>query len=208
MKKVLSFSMMIVLSMCLSIMVYANENDAFKFRGYEWGTPLEDIKAKEITDGMIDGYDYDIREDEKALIALTKVANIDLFAYFRFDDDLNLSYGFYQPQTSFIKNDIQYYSDFETIDNALIGLYGEPERFATVIDVDDVEDMSRDEIISKIVQNNASIVHRWTADDGSEIYAICCFYGGHVYYEIYYVQSEEQFQEISASQSAASSEGL
>lgn len=184
------------------------ENKEFKFRGYEWGTSLEKIKEKEITDDMIDGFHYAVDEDNKSLSVMTTVANVTLFALFNFDNDWNLDYGFYVPQTTLAKSDIEYYSEYETIDNALVGLYGEPEKYATNVDIDDVENMSRNEIISKITQDNAVIVHRWVAEDGSEIYSTCLFFGGHVRGEYYYVQSEEQFQEIVAKDSATNTEGL
>jgi hypothetical protein len=191
-----------------SALASSAENESFKFRGYEWGTPLEKIKEKEITDDMIDGFHYAVDEDNKSLSVMTTVANVTLFALFNFDNDWNLDYGFYVPQITLVKSDIEYYSEYETIDNALVGLYGEPEKYATNVDIDDVENMSRNEIISKITQDNAVIVHRWVAEDGSEIYSTCLFFGGHVRGEYYYVQSEEQFQEIVAKDSDTNTEGL
>ena len=210
MKKTLTLIISIIAVLAMSAVVNAEEkeNEAFKFRGFEWGTPLEEIKAKEITDGMIEGFNYEYREAENAFILMTTVANVNLFAWFFFDDDLKLNYGFYTPYTTLIKTDIEYYSDYETIDNALIKLYGEPERFATGVDVDDIADMNRDEIISKVVQENAVILHKWVANDGSEIYSNCCFLGGHVRGEFYYVQSEEQFQELVALDEASYTDGL
>lgn len=199
---------MIIVTSSVTLADEKKENESFKFRGYEWGTPLDDIKAKEITDDMIEGFDYEVRENNKVFILMTSISNVNLFAWFCFDDDWKLSYGYYSPQTALTKSDIEYYSDYETIDKALIGLYGEPERFATVLDADDVDNMSRDEIISKIVQDDAVIVHIWTANDESQIYSVCFFFGGHVRGEFYYVQSEEQFQEISASSAESNSEGL
>ena len=68
--------------------------------------------------------------------------------------------------------------------------------------------MGRDEIISKIIEDNAVITHKWVAKDGSEIYSFCFFFGGHVRVEFYYVQSEEQFQEIITSTDSSITEGL
>lgn len=206
------FIVFAVIAALLSISIVAGaetkENEAFKFRGFEWGTPLEEIKAKEITDDMIEGFDYEYRESENVFVLMTTVAKINLFAFFTFDDDRKLDYGYYVPQTTYIKTDMEYYSEYETINNALIQLYGEPDRYADVIDVNDIPYMSRDDIISKIVQENAIITNIWTAKDNSVIVTNLFFYGGHVRQEIYYLQNYDQLLEMTQENSVSDSEGL
>lgn len=185
-----------------------NEKTGYRFRGYDWGTPLEEIKNNETTSGMIDGISYEVRESEKVFVVLTNVAKIDLFACFYFDDNWCLKYGVYVPQVTYLKSDMDYYSEFETIDNALTTLYGEPERYADVIDADKISNMSRDEIISKITQENAVITNVWTAEDESVILADCFFYNGHVRGEFYYLQNYDQFTEVTEENTANNTEGL
>ena len=202
MKKNLLLILTVIALLSMPVTVCATEkkeNDAFKFRGFEWGTTLEEIQEKEITDGMVEGVDYSLKEDAKSWVLKTEVASVNVYAWFEFDDDWKLNLGYYIVNEDHQTNS-EYYSDFVRISNGLISLYGDvTSNFGVGFssnDFDDLDGMTRDEILPVLEGGGGIQFLSWAANDGSMIIGTCYSLDGNLRVEYYYFKDYSQFEDI------------
>ena len=199
MRKTLMLIVLLVTCFCFSAFgesVKENDitNEAFKFRDFEWGTSLEDVQNKEITDTMVYYDDYYTSEDAYEFIIRTVVSDIDMFAHFAFDEDWKLRIGYYEPNVTH-STPLDYYKDFAVLDTLLISLYGN----ATVeynVGFDDFASLSTEEKVNSIINNGAVIANMWGALDGSCIMSGCYASEGIIHTGLYYFEDYNTMVEL------------
>ena len=182
MKKYL-FIVTLLFTFLISCVVYADpymethENDitldSIKFRGFDWGTSVEDIQTAEITSDMLEIIDYSLDEENRTFTIKTTVATLNLFAVFRFDENWKLIEGaYYLDGTG--KNENEYYNAFCMLDGLLKKQYGEPSLTLNTGFSDDLKYLQTEEIKHALLNNSASIIDFWAAKDASCIMIYCC----------------------------------
>lgn len=139
---------------------------AFTFRGYDWGTSLDDIKQNEITSDMVEDIDYGI-SDNMLFILNSKVSSYDATIVFEFDNNNKLISGGYSLSEKHT-DDSGYYNDFVDLTELYAKKYGEPQE-------NDVwkNDLYKDDKSKwgfAAACGHVSFFRYWEADDGSEIY--------------------------------------
>lgn len=179
-----------------------SSTEAFKFRGYEWGTPEGVIETHEVTDGMISYFDYYKNEKNKSFAVSCTVSTIKAIALFFFDDNWNLYYGCYSFLDQ-LDNDQSYFAAFHTLTQNLSALYGEPTTDTSTLSKK-WSKMKYSEATEEILSNGANASLGWRADDGSSIVIICFNQAGKVNLELYYVPPEFDYNDVLSS----SSDGL
>lgn len=94
------------------------------FRGYKWGTSMDDIVADEIKNDMVDGVDY-LFDDNRLAIANGSVAGYDTLIVYTFDKSDKLVQGAYSL-TEEHTNKTDYYNDFCDLAELYTEKYGQP----------------------------------------------------------------------------------
>lgn len=141
---------------------------AFTFRGYAWGTSLDEIKQKEVTSDMVENVDYGLL-DNKLFILNREVSSYDASIVFEFDSNNKLISGGY-ALTEEHADDGGYYDDFIDLTKLYTKKYGEPQK-------NDVwkNDLYKDDKSKwgfAAACGHVSFFRYWKADDGSEIYIL------------------------------------
>lgn len=141
---------------------------AFTFRGYDWGTSLDEIKQKEVTSDMVENVDYGLL-DNKLFILNREVSSYDASIVFEFDSNNKLISGGY-ALTEEHTDDNGYYDDFIDLTKLYTKKYGEPQE-------NDVwkNDLYKDDKSKwgfAAACGHVSFFRYWKADDGSEIYIL------------------------------------
>lgn len=167
MKKVLISALFISLIWGLTA---SAQPDEIKFRGHEWGESQESVIETE-TKGMTEGVDFAVMDDNSLLIANGSVSIFDCSISFDFNEDNQLYSGIY-VLTEKHANDYTYYEDFNTLEKALISVYGEPQisqdRWK-----DDLYKDDPDEIGIAIAAEHLVLYREWDAKDGSSCILSC-----------------------------------
>ena len=96
--------------------------DAFLFRGYEWGTAKPEIVESETNPNMIEDYDYTLIDG--SFRVQVSLAGFDAIAVFMFDD-IGLNSGAYFL-TEEHSNPQEYYNDFLKLKEKYENKYGKP----------------------------------------------------------------------------------
>ena len=146
--------------------------DSIKFRGFDWGTSVEDIQTAEITSDMLEIIDYSLDEENRTFTIKTTVATLDLFAVFRFDENWKLIEGDYSLDGTG-KNENEYYDAFCLLDSLLEKQYGEPSLALNIGFSDDLANLQTEEIKHALLNNSAGIFDLWAAKDASCITIFC-----------------------------------
>lgn len=210
MKKKLILFMTVIAMLAMSISVSADELEEkeYQFRGYKWLSPYREIKLNEYDPGMVEGVDFDTfdTEEEKSFCVVTDVAGLKANALFLFNDDWKLIMGCYEILTEH-STPIDYYSDYVTLKNALVSLYGEPIS-AQKYGLDDVDLDKPDEIVSRLLSKSAVIYDYWISDDDSAIALVCTAMEGIIRPSLFYCQDIDEFSEIITNLSAINTNGL
>lgn len=94
------------------------------FRGYKWGTSMDDIVADEIKNDMVDGVDY-FFDDNMLVFTNGSVAGYDTLIVYEFDKSGKLIYGSYSL-TEEHSNKTDYYDDFCDLAELYTEKYGQP----------------------------------------------------------------------------------
>ena len=141
---------------------------SFTFRGYEWGTSLDEIKQKEITSDMVENVDYGLFEN-RLFILNSKVSSYDASIAFEFDSNNKLISGGYTLSEKHT-DDSGYYDDFIDLTELYTKKYGKPQE-------NDVwkNDLYKDDKSKwgfAAACGHVSFFRYWEADDGSEIYIL------------------------------------
>lgn len=138
---------------------------AFTFRGYAWGTSLDEIKQKEITSDMVEDVDYGV-SDGSLIIVDGQVSSYDANICFELDEENKLKGGQYII-TEKHSDYTGYYNDFENLADLYSKKYGEPQKYdlwKNDLYKDDKSDWGL-----AAACGHATFWRIWTADDGSEI---------------------------------------
>lgn len=138
---------------------------AFTFRGYAWGTSLDEIKQKEVTSDMVENVDYSI-SDGKLIIAEGKVSTYNANICFEFDGENKLISGQYNI-TEKHSDYTGYYNDFEDLADLYSKKYGEPQSHD--LWKNDLYKDDKSEWGLAAACGHATFWRTWDADDGSEI---------------------------------------
>lgn len=138
---------------------------AFTFRGYAWGTSLDEIKQDEITSDMIENVDYGM-SGNTLVILNSKVSSYDASVLFEFDNDNKLISGGYSLAEEHT-DDSGYYDDFIKLTSTYAKKYGLPEQ-------SDVwkNNLYKDDVTKwgfAAACGHVSFLRYWDADDGSSI---------------------------------------
>ena len=197
-KNVLLIAVLITIMLAVPSLAVTLEDlpESFTFRGYDWGTPVEEIKGKEITPDMVFYNDYFHDEDSHIFVVKAKVSTLNALANFCCDEDDMLQYGVYKLNEVH-SYPIEYYNDYVTITELLTSKYGDP---ITQVNVgfennEDISGLRPEEIINEITNNGAIAGNAWLAQDQSFIYCALGMSDGHCNTELYYFQSTEQADE-------------
>ena len=138
---------------------------AFTFRGYDWGTSLDEIKQNEVTSDMVENVDYGM-SGNTLIILNSKVSSYDASVIFEFDNDNKLISGGYSL-TEEHTDDSGYYDDFIKLTSSYAKKYGLPEQ-------SDVwkNNLYKDDVTKwgfAAACGHVSFLRYWDADDGSSI---------------------------------------
>ena len=146
--------------------------EPFKFRGYEWGTPLETIRNDEITDGMINGEDYYTEETRHMFFVVATVTNLSAVAIYEFDNDWLLINGYYVPDTD-NRTQLDCFTNYLNIRTGLITVYGEPTLAMYMGFETTFAEIQPEKAIANIVNNAANTIEVWMANDLTGIVLRC-----------------------------------
>lgn len=144
--------------------------DEIKFRGHEWGEPIETVFDAEITSDMVEDVDYGW-SDKYLIIIKGSVSIFDCYTYFEYNDNRQLCSGIY-VLTEEHANDNKYYDDFTTLEEALTSVYGRP-MIAKDNWSDDLYKDDPDHIGLAIAAEHLSLYREWRASDGSSCVLGC-----------------------------------
>lgn len=213
MKKKFTLILAIIALLSISFAARADETEELKekeyqFRGYKWLASYREIKLNEYQSGMVLGVDYDTfdTEDEKSFFVMTDVAGLKAKAIFLFNDNWKLTTGAYEILTEH-STQPDYYSDYVTLKNALVSLYGEPIS-SQKYGLDDVDVDKPEEVVSSLLNNGSSIYDFWISDDKSAIALTCAASEGTIRPSLFYCQDIDVFSEYVTNLSTINTNGL
>ena len=179
----------------------------YQFRGYKWLTPYDEIKENETKDIVLNLGDYYTTdtEEEKSFAINTTVSGLDSTAGFLFNDDWELTMGIYQITTEHATQ-LDYYSDFTILQEALHSLYGEP-TYTDQTGLDDIDLSNTQDLISGIL-DGGQLNDYWISNDLSGIMLVCRADEGTVRPGLIYFQSINDLGILYDKLSAPNTDGL
>lgn len=140
----------------------------FDFRGYKWGTSIDEIKQNEISPDMVENVDYGF-SDNLLLIFNGKVSSYNATIFFEFDSDNKLVAGSYALDEEHT-DDSGYYSDFTDLAKLYSKKYGTPRE--NDVWKNDLYKNDKTKWGFAAACGHALFSRYWEASDGSEIFII------------------------------------
>lgn len=165
------------------------KTDTIKFRGLEWGTPLEEVMEKQL-EGKTKDVDYGFADESNSLLVVNEtVSGLDTIISYEFTEDWKLCGGMYLLQEEHV-NDNMYYDDFCTLEEKISSKYGQPDKS---IDNwrDDLYKDDPDDIGMALGAEHLTLYRAWIADDGSNIIMQCYGKNFKISTNIFYTPSED-----------------
>lgn len=162
--------------MAESITEAETESDVLRtipaFNGYKWGASIDDVVAGEITDDMVEDVDYGLpnSNSKRLIIASTQVAGFKASAFYTFSDEGKLVEGGYLLKEEHANNN-KYYDDYKSLVKKVQSLYGDGEDHE--LWSDDLFKDDPNDIGIAIASEGVAFLHKWTAEDGSNIICSC-----------------------------------
>lgn len=188
MKKRIVTAGIIVALTCVPFHAFA-KTDTIKFRGLEWGTPLEEVMEKQL-EGKTKDVDYGFADESNSLLVVNEtVSGLDTIISYEFTEDWKLCGGMYILQEEHV-NDNMYYDDFCTLEEKISSKYGEPDISSDKWS-DDLYKDDPDDIGMALGAEHLTLYRAWIADDGSNIIMQCYGKKFKISTNIFYTPSED-----------------
>ena len=189
MKKILATILLssVLTTGLMATCISAETKEDIKFREFEWGATLDEVKEKEIKPSMKEKEDY-IVYDNLLIIDKQTVAGVDCIIDFEFDKNGGLTKGTYTLNEKHT-NEQEYYTDFKTIIEKLTEKYGEPDLNQEVWTGDLYKDRP-DKQGMGVITGNLKVIAQWKDKDGNEIGAFLTGDNYECSGSLYYISKE------------------
>ena len=176
MKKIITAIIMIIVSIgLLGTCVFADtssddKKEEIKFRDYDWGTSIDEIREKEITPSMVENKDYAFI-DNQLIIADQRIAGYKCAMLFRVNDNDELIGGQYILDETH-SNEQQYYNDFMDLVEKLTSIYGKDNLPTHELWLDDTYKDRPNKQGMAIITGDLQIGYQWSDSKGNTVSAM------------------------------------